>query len=133
MNRIIEAWKSIGQLEQTIIAVLFMAIAYIFFRFIIIRRLERIAAKTNNDLDDRLVHFIKQFLWAIALFLAVVISLKINNIEISPLLAGAGILGVALGFAAKETLADILSGVFLIADRPVRVGDRVKIENIGRH
>ena len=35
--------------------------------------------------------------------------------------------------AAKETLADILAGVFLIADRPIRVGDRVKIDSIGRH
>ena len=35
--------------------------------------------------------------------------------------------------AAKETLADILAGVFLIADRPVRVGDRVKIDSIGKH
>jgi len=38
-----------------------------------------------------------------------------------------------LGLAAKELLADVLSGVFLIADRPIRVGDRVKIERIGRH
>jgi small-conductance mechanosensitive channel len=35
--------------------------------------------------------------------------------------------------AAKETIADILSGIFLITDRPIRVGDRVKIEQIGRH
>ena len=104
-----------------------------FFRLIIIHRLERLAAKTDNDLDDRLVHFVKQFLWAIALFVFVAIVLRINHIKISPLLAGAGIFGVALGFAAKETIADILSGIFLIADRPLRVGDRVKIENIGRH
>jgi small-conductance mechanosensitive channel len=53
-------------------------------------------------------------------------------VSISPLLAGAGIAGIAVGFAAKETLADILAGFFLIVDRPMGVGDRVKIERIGR-
>jgi len=95
--------------------------------------MERFASRTTNDLDDRLVDFIKQFLWLIALFVAVLLALRINNIEITPLLAGAGIVGIAVGLAAKELLADVLSGVFLIADRPIRVGDRVKIESIGRH
>lgn len=133
MDRIIEAWSEVGTLAQSIIVIVFMVLAYIFCRFIFIRRLEKIAAKTSNDLDDRLVHFIKQFLWVIALFITIVFVLRINKIEISPLLAGAGIFGVALGFAAKETIADILSGIFLIADRPIRIGDRVRIESIGRH
>ena len=133
MNRLIALWQGLGQIEQSVIAVVLMVLVYVFFRLIIIHRLERLAAKTDNDLDDRLVHFVKQFLWAIALFVSVAIVLRINHIKISPLLAGAGIFGVALGFAAKETIADILSGIFLIADRPLRVDDRVKIENIGRH
>jgi small-conductance mechanosensitive channel len=99
----------------------------------LLHRLEKLAKATSNDLDDRLVHFVKQFLWLIALFAAVAVILKINHIKISPLLAGAGIVGISLGFAAKETIADVLSGIFLIADRPIRVGDRVKIEQIGRH
>lgn len=133
MDGIIEAWSEVGTLAQSIIVIASMVLAYIFCRFIFIRRLEKIAAKTSNDLDDRLVHFIKQFLWVIALFITIVFVLRINKIEISPLLAGAGIFGVALGFAAKETIADILSGIFLIADRPIRIGDRVRIESIGRH
>ncbi len=133
MNRIIELWNQFSQLGQTICAVVFIIVAYILIRSIILVRMEKIVAATSNDLDDRLVHFIKQFLWVIAFFLTILVVLRINNIEISPLLAGAGIFGVALGFAAKETLADILSGIFLIADRPLRIGDRVKIENIGRH
>jgi len=59
--------------------------------------------------------------------------LKLNGIAVGPVLAGAGIFGVALGFAAKETIADILSGIFLIIDRPIRIGDRVVIDKIGKH
>lgn len=126
-------WSNLDNIGKSIVAIITMALLYFIVRFMVLTRLEHLADRTSNDLDDRLVHFFKQFLWLITLFATIAIVLHINNIEISPLLAGAGIVGVALGFAAKETLADILSGVFLIADRPVRVGDRVKIENIGRH
>lgn len=102
-------------------------------RFVVIRRLERVTARTDNDFDDRLIHFLKQFLWLGAIFTGLVWVLKINGVEVAPVLAGAGIFGIAIGLAAKETLADILSGIFLIADRPIRIGDRIIIDKIGRH
>jgi len=133
VDSIINLWKEHGQLCQTAIAVVSVLVAYLLIRKVVLHRMERLAARTSNDLDDRLVDFIKQFLWLIGLFVAAILVLRINDIEITPLLAGAGIIGIAVGLAAKELLADVLSGVFLIADRPVRVGDRVKIESIGRH
>ncbi|NQU20144.1 MAG: mechanosensitive ion channel [Candidatus Nealsonbacteria bacterium] len=133
MQSVIDFWNELGQLWQTAIVLAAVLAVYLFIRSVVLRRMERLAAQTTNDLDDRLVHFIKQFLWLIALFIAALLVLRINHIEITPLLAGAGIAGIAVGLAAKELLADVLSGVFLIADRPVRVGDRVKIESIGRH
>lgn len=132
-SEVIRLWKNLGGLEQSIAAVVLMLLGYWFVKYFILRRFESLATKTDNDLDDRLVHFLQQFLWVIALFMTIVLVLKINNIAISPLLAGAGIFGVALGFAAKETIADILSGIFLITDRPIRVGDRIKVDSIGRH
>lgn len=126
-------WQTLGKVSQSAVAVLAALLMYWFFRTVILSRIERAVTATSNDLDDRMVQFIKQFLWLIALFATVAIVLKINSIKISPLLAGAGIFGVSIGFAAKETIADILSGIFLITDRPIRVGDRVKIEQIGRH
>ena len=48
-------------------------------------------------------------------------------------MAGAGIFGIAIGLAAKETLSDILAGIFLIADRPIKIGDRIIIDKIGKH
>ncbi len=128
-----ETWAGLHNIEQSIVAILMMAVAYYFVRYIVIRRIEKLTAKTENDLDDRLIHFIKQFLWLVVLLGTLVLVLKINGIAISPILAGAGIFGVAVGFAAKETIADILSGIFLIVDRPLRIGDRVTIDRIGKH
>lgn len=126
-------WSSLGNIEKSLIAIFFSVIVYYFLRYFVVRRIERLTRKTDNDLDDRLVHFIKQFLWIGVVIAALILILKINGIAVSPILAGAGIFGVAVGFAAKETIADILSGIFLIVDRPIRIGDRVTIDKIGKH
>ncbi len=133
MEIAINYWYTLGKVSQSTIAVLTALILYWFFQKIILSRVEKAVAATSNDLDDRMVQFLKQFLWLAASIATLALVLKINSVKISPLLAGAGIFGVSLGFAAKETIADILSGIFLIADRPFRVGDRVKVERIGRH
>jgi len=125
-------WDTLDPWSRSGIALGASLFGYWIVRFVVIVQLERVSRSTENDLDDRLVHFFKQFIGIIALFLTVLWVLRIHEIEISPLLAGAGIVGVALGFAAKESLADILAGIFLITDQPMRVGDRVKIEYIGR-
>jgi small-conductance mechanosensitive channel len=45
------------------------------------------------------------------------------------LLASAGIVGIAVGFAAKDTLANLFSGVFILADRPYKIGDYVNLDS----
>ena len=126
-------WNSSPKLVQSALVVLVTIILFYLGRFVILRRLGQVAAKTDNDFDDRLIHFLKQFFWLAAIFGGLIWVLDINGIEIGPVLAGAGIFGIAIGLAAKETLADILAGIFLIADRPIRIGDRIIIDKIGKH
>lgn len=52
----------------------------------------------------------------------------IPNINLAPLFASAGIVGVALGFGAQSLIKDFLSGVFIISENQYRVGDVVEIE-----
>jgi len=47
------------------------------------------------------------------------------GIDVTAWLASAGILGIAIGFAAKDTLANLISGAFILADKPYSVGDLV--------
>ena len=51
------------------------------------------------------------------------------GLEIAPLLAGAGVVGLALSLAAKDTLSNLIAGVLLIMDRPFQVGDRIELWN----
>lgn len=61
------------------------------------------------------------------------------HIDMTAWLASAGIVGIAIGFAAKDTLANLFSGVFILADAPYKIGDYVvldsgergKVTNIG--
>ena len=131
--RIVSEWNSYPSLIQSCIALVILFVGFYLLRYVLLRRLERIAAKTDNDFDDRLIHFLKQFLWLATIFVGLIWVLKINGIEVGPVLAGAGIFGIAIGLAAKETLADILAGIFLITDRPIRIGDRIIIDKIGKH
>ena len=50
------------------------------------------------------------------------------NVPLTSWLASAGIVGIAVGFAAKDTLANLFSGVFILADAPYKVGDFVVLD-----
>ena len=57
------------------------------------------------------------------------IALLIWGINPVGLLASAGIVGIAFGFAAKDTLANLFSGIFILADRPYKLGDYVNLDS----
>ena len=50
------------------------------------------------------------------------------GIDIAPLLAGAGILGLAIGFGAQKLVSDVVSGIFFLVDDAFRVGEYVEVE-----
>lgn len=51
------------------------------------------------------------------------------NINVSAWLASAGIIGIAVGFAAKDTLANLFSGIFILADAPYKLGDYINLDS----
>ena len=51
------------------------------------------------------------------------------HIDVTAWLASAGIIGIAVGFAAQDTLANLFAGVFILADAPYKLGDYLVLEN----
>jgi small-conductance mechanosensitive channel len=51
------------------------------------------------------------------------------SIPLTSWLASAGVIGLAVGFAAKDTLSNLFSGIFIVADTPYKVGDFVVLDN----
>jgi small conductance mechanosensitive channel len=68
---------------------------------------------------------------AIVLLIAVLMILREFQVDISPALTGAGIIGVALGFGAQTLVRDFIAGFFLLLENQVRVGDVVVINGVG--
>jgi MscS family membrane protein len=61
--------------------------------------------------------------------LAIYIIFTAWNVDMTAWLASAGIVGIAVGFAAKDTLANLFSGVFILADAPYKIGDFVVLDS----
>ncbi len=64
----------------------------------------------------------------VIIVLSVYVVFSAWNIDMTAWLASAGIVGIAIGFAAKDTLANLFSGVFIMADAPYKIGDFVVLD-----
>ncbi|MDH3671355.1 MAG: mechanosensitive ion channel family protein [Gammaproteobacteria bacterium] len=80
---------------------------------------------------ETLVRLLRQAV-SIALWIVVIlIVLREVGVEIGPLLASAGILGLAVGFGAQNLVRDVISGFFMILENQVRVGDVAIVNGTG--
>jgi small conductance mechanosensitive channel len=70
---------------------------------------------------------IQNFMTVLIVGIAVLMVLKQFDLDITPILTGAGIVGLAVGFGAQTLVRDIISGFFLILENQVRVGDEAAI------
>ena len=104
----------------------------------VIRRAElEIAEGTDFRADERrkraqtLGATARRFFAILIWSAAGLMALRELDVDITPVLTGAGIVGLAVGFGAQTMVKDIISGLFLIAEDQVRIGDVVQINGIG--
>lgn len=74
-----------------------------------------------------LASIVRYSLHVLILVVATMIVLKELGVEIGPILAAAGIVGLAVGFGAQNLVKDIISGFFILLEDQVRVGDVVQV------
>ena len=89
-----------------------------------------------DDLDDdalrrrarirTLLPVLRNFIFIFVLIIASLSALAAMGLQIGPLLAGAGVVGIAVGFGAQTMVRDILSGVFFLLDDAFRVGELIE-------
>ncbi|HEY7854955.1 MAG TPA: mechanosensitive ion channel family protein [Terriglobales bacterium] len=63
----------------------------------------------------------------VILGMALLMALREANMDITPILTGAGVAGVAIGFGAQTVVKDLIAGIFLILENQIRVGDVITI------
>ncbi len=72
-------------------------------------------------------------IWKVLVYgIALYFLLSAWHINVTTWLASAGVAGIAVGFAAKDTLANLFAGVFILADAPFKIGDYIVIDDTVR-
>jgi len=115
----------INTLLVIIVSLLLVRIVNNFFR----HWAEEWRYKTKTTTDERIIPLLQKIVKAVIIILAVIFIFSAWNINISPLLATAGIAGLAIGLAVKDSLANILGGLQLVLDKTFKVGDKVELES----
>jgi MscS family membrane protein len=87
-----------------------------------------LSQKTETEMDDQLLPMLEVFSKYLIWFIAFLLILAEFNIDITPMLAGAGIGAIALALAAQEILGNFLGGAIITIDKPFRIGDRIKYD-----
>ena len=127
--RVALAW-GLATAASAVIAVWIISLAFptsTFVTGVLQLLMERVAPRTETTLDDTAFPLVNRIVRVLLVAAAALIALETVGIRVTPLLAGAGVAGLALSLAAKDTLSNLIAGVQLILDRPFKVGDRVEL------
>jgi moderate conductance mechanosensitive channel len=105
----------------------------------VIRKAVMLAVVPDNTLskeaekkrEDTLIRIFNGALRIVIMLIALLMILQETGVQIAPLLAGAGIVGLAFGFGGQYLIRDLISGLFIILENQYRIGDVVNINNTG--
>ncbi len=76
-----------------------------------------------------LLPIFRNVLFVVVLVVAVMMALSAMGVQIGPLIAGLGVLGVAIGFGAQSLVRDVIAGMFYLLDDAFRVGEYIQSGN----
>lgn len=111
--------------EDIIISIITLISAVIVAKIITVnlkRALKEKMAKEHVEILGKIIYYG-------IIIIAVVSILHKFGITMTGLLVAGGFLGMAIGFAAKSVIGNLISGIFLMIERPIKIGDQVNIDN----
>jgi moderate conductance mechanosensitive channel len=125
-----ETWVDLGLLALKIAAIVVVAMIVVAIGKMIIRRMFTLKIKTRLRPTERrektLLKLLENTL-AYVVYFSAILAILSEFMNISGLLASAGVLGLAVGFGAQSLVKDIISGFFIIFEDQFSVGDYVEI------
>lgn len=101
---------------------------YRVFRHVFIPWMHEWASRTDTEVDDVLVPVIDKVGMVTILIVTGLMVLSNAGIDITVLLAGMGIIGIVIGFAAQDSLGNFFAGIMLLLDRPFKIGDYIMFQ-----
>ncbi|MCG7345795.1 mechanosensitive ion channel family protein [Sporosarcina sp. ACRSL] len=126
-----ETWIALGMTALKIAVIIIVSIIVVQVGRYIIRKIFKIKFRGRNRHDERreqtLRRLLENALIYVVYFSAILAVLQEFNIDVKGLLAGAGVLGLAVGFGAQSLVKDVISGFFILFEDQFSVGDYVEI------
>lgn len=116
-------WSNLFKILGTVLIVFALWIIY----KIIIRGIKKIPEE-KLSLQRQL--FVQKTIKYIAYFIAIMCVLSLFGVKLSAIWGAAGIAGVAIGFAAQTSVSNIISGIFVITEGALKIGDTVIVDGI---
>jgi small-conductance mechanosensitive channel len=126
-----ETWLAFGEGSIKIILTLLAAMLIVKVGKLAIRNFFLIRSKAPLTFSERrentLLKLIENVLAYVVYFIALVNVLAVLSFDVKGLIAGAGVLGLAIGFGAQNLVRDVITGFFIIFEDQFSVGDFVRI------
>ncbi len=97
------------------------------------RHLERLTREARSARSARLRTLLPIFRTSLLIVILVVVGMTVLSeigVNIAPLLAGAGIVGIAIGFGSQKLVQDFITGLFLLLENAMQVGDWVTVSGL---
>lgn len=86
-------------------------------------------AKERWDIDVTLIQALHEVIKYSIYGITALVIFKELGFDLTAIVVSLGIVGIAVGFGARETISNFISGIFILADKSVRVGDVIEISN----
>jgi len=118
-----------------VVALLLGFIAWEYIKTRIDRKLKEEMPQENQEMEEggaggsragTLLLLLRKFILSVLFVIVSLIILSSIGLNIGPLIAGAGVVGLAIGFGAQTLVKDVISGVFFLIDDAFRVGDYIE-------
>ncbi len=119
--------KTIMAVLQSISILIWMVFAIRFAKIL----LEAAASRKTKPgfIQPRTLPLFDNLATVLAVAIAIYLIFNAWGIDMTAWLASAGVAGIAIGFAAKDTLANLISGVFILTDAPYKIGDYIVLDS----
>lgn len=126
-----DLWISLGEGALKIIAIFILSGIFIKVGKVMIENVFKVRTRSPLRVSERreatLLKLLQNVLTYVVYFIAFMMILSTLTIDVSAMLAGAGIVGLAVGFGAQNLVRDIITGFFIIFEDQFSVGDFVRI------
>lgn len=119
-------------LHKTFVIILAVSLTYMALKVtdLLVGLWRERGADMEKGTNDQLFIVIRKGIKAFVLVIAVLVTMQNLGVNVTAAVASLSIGGLALGLAAQDTLANLFGAVAIFADRPFRVGDRIKLEAV---